>query len=59
MDEQFAPIVVAKWEGALDETGMRQLLDNEPDAIADEPEKVLPPPEPLVRQPAAAGGHAS
>jgi hypothetical protein len=35
---------------------MRQLLDNEPDVAADEPEKVLPPPEPLVPQPAGTGG---
>jgi aerobic C4-dicarboxylate transport protein len=51
-----ATVVVAKWEGALDTARMRQLLDNEPDVAADEPEKVLPPPEPLVPQPAGTGG---
>src|SRR3954454_14083579 len=49
-----ATVVVAKWEGALDETRMRQLLDNEPDAVADEPETVLPPPEPLLPQPSVS-----
>ena len=36
-----ATVVVAKWEGALDETRMRQHLEHETDLEADEPEKVL------------------
>ena len=43
-----ATIVVAKWEGALDEERMRQHLDHETDLEADEPEKLMPPPAPLV-----------
>jgi aerobic C4-dicarboxylate transport protein len=41
-------VVVAKWEGALDETRMHAHLDRETIDEADEPEKVLPAPEPLV-----------
>ena len=36
-----ATIVVAKWEGALDEARMHQHLDQETDAEADDPEAVL------------------
>ena len=45
-----ATIVVSKWEGALDNDRMRQQLNNETDADADEPERVLDiisPPEPV------------
>ncbi|MGO9986799.1 MAG: dicarboxylate/amino acid:cation symporter [Rhodomicrobium sp.] len=47
-----ATVVVSKWEGELDVNRMRQQLDNESDADADEPERVLDvisPPEPVVR----------
>ena len=44
----LATVVVAKWEGALDETRMHAHLDRETIDEADEPEKVLPAPEPLV-----------
>jgi aerobic C4-dicarboxylate transport protein len=36
-----ATVVVAKWENALDEARMRQHLDRETDAEADDPEAVL------------------
>lgn len=36
----LATIVVAKWEGALDETVLRRRLDGETDAEADEPQDV-------------------
>jgi len=36
-----ATVVVAKWEGALDEERMRQHLDRKTDAEADDPENVL------------------
>jgi aerobic C4-dicarboxylate transport protein len=36
-----ATIVVAKWEGALDESRMRQHLSHETDEEADDPEEVL------------------
>jgi aerobic C4-dicarboxylate transport protein len=36
-----ATVVVAKWEGALDEARMREHLEHETDLEADEPEKVL------------------
>jgi aerobic C4-dicarboxylate transport protein len=36
-----ATIVVAKWEGALDEVRMRQHLENETEAEAEDPEQVL------------------
>src|SRR5438067_2659979 len=36
-----ATVVVAKWEGALDEARMRQQLEYETEAAADAPEKVL------------------
>lgn len=36
-----ATVVVSKWEGALDTDRMNQMLDNESDADADEPERVL------------------
>ncbi len=43
-----ATVVVAKWEGALDETRMRQQLEHETEVAAEDPEKVMPPPAPLV-----------
>ena len=36
-----ATVVVAKWEGALDEARMHRHLDRETDAEADDPEAVL------------------
>jgi aerobic C4-dicarboxylate transport protein len=36
-----ATIVVSKWENALDETRMHQVLNNETDAQAEEPEAVM------------------
>jgi aerobic C4-dicarboxylate transport protein len=36
-----ATVVVSKWESALDTNRMHQLLNNESDADADEPERVL------------------
>jgi aerobic C4-dicarboxylate transport protein len=45
-----ATVVVSKWEGALDTNRMNQLLNNESDEDADEPERVLDvvsPPEPV------------
>ena len=45
-----ATVVVAKWEGALDEKRMRRVLDNETEAEAEAPEATLPPPEPLLPQ---------
>jgi len=44
----LATVVVAKWEGALDEARLHAHLDRETIDEADEPEKVLPAPEPLV-----------
>ncbi|HEY0525390.1 MAG TPA: dicarboxylate/amino acid:cation symporter [Stellaceae bacterium] len=41
-----ATVVIAKWEGALDEVRMRTVLAN--DIEADEPERGLAPPEPLA-----------
>jgi aerobic C4-dicarboxylate transport protein len=43
-----ATIVVAKWEGALDEKRMRQHLEHETELEAEEPEEAMPPPAPLV-----------
>jgi aerobic C4-dicarboxylate transport protein len=43
-----ATIVVAKWEGALDESRMRRLLEHETAAEAEEPEQTMPPPAPLL-----------
>ena len=43
-----ATIVVAKWERALDEERMRQHLEHETELEAEEPEKAMPPPAPLV-----------
>ena len=43
-----ATIVVAKWEGALDEKRMRQHLEHETELEAEDPEKAMPPPAPLV-----------
>src|SRR3989454_8591269 len=45
-----ATVVVAKWEGALDEARMRQTLDHETDREASDPEVAMGPPEPLVPQ---------
>jgi aerobic C4-dicarboxylate transport protein len=36
-----ATVVVSKWEGALDEARMQQVLDHEGEVDADEPEKLL------------------
>jgi len=36
-----ATVVVSKWENALDVDRMRQQLNNQSDADADEPERVL------------------
>jgi aerobic C4-dicarboxylate transport protein len=43
-----ATVVVAKWEGALDTARMQAMLSRESDVAAEEPEKVLPPPEPFL-----------
>ena len=43
-----AAVVVAKWEGALDEVRMRAQLDGETTLEADEPKQVLPVLEPLA-----------
>src|SRR5450830_1567198 len=43
-----ATVVVSKWENALDEKRLRKQLEHETDAEAEEPERVLPPPAPLV-----------
>jgi aerobic C4-dicarboxylate transport protein len=43
-----ATVVVAKWENALDEARMRQQLEHETEVAAEDPEKVMPPPAPLV-----------
>jgi aerobic C4-dicarboxylate transport protein len=43
-----ATIVVSKWERALDEKRMRQHLAHETELEAEEPEKAMPPPAPLV-----------
>jgi len=43
-----ATIVVAKWEGALDEVRMRQHLEHETAVEAEEPERAMPPPAPLA-----------
>ena len=42
----LATVVVAKWEGALDEVRMHAHLDRETSEEADAPEKALPAPEP-------------
>ena len=44
----LATVVVAKWEGVLDEMRMDAHLERETIDEADEPEKVLPAPEPLA-----------
>jgi aerobic C4-dicarboxylate transport protein len=51
-----ATVVVAKWEGALDEARMRTMLEGGGGAAADEPESALPPPELLVARSSPAGG---
>jgi aerobic C4-dicarboxylate transport protein len=45
-----ATVVVAKWEGALDEPRMRQVLDQETELEAEEPEMAMGPPDPLLPQ---------
>jgi aerobic C4-dicarboxylate transport protein len=47
-----ATVVVAKWEGALDEARMRQHLEHETELEADAPEKEMPhlPPSSLDRR---------
>ena len=47
-DEGLATVVVAKREGALDETSMHALLDRETSEEADAPERLLSIPGPLV-----------
>jgi hypothetical protein len=44
----WRPVVVAKWEGALDEARMRAYLDRETSEAADAPETALTSPQPLV-----------
>jgi aerobic C4-dicarboxylate transport protein len=46
-----ATVVVAKWERALDEPRMHQVLDQETELEASEPEAAMGPPEPLLPQP--------
>jgi aerobic C4-dicarboxylate transport protein len=43
-----ATVVVAKWEGALDEARMRRHLEHETELEADAPEKAMAPPASLV-----------
>jgi aerobic C4-dicarboxylate transport protein len=43
-----ATVVVSKWENALDEKRLRRHLGHETDMEADEPERELPPPAPLI-----------
>jgi len=43
-----ATIIVAKWEGALDEARMHRVLEHETAAEAEEPEQAMPPPAPLL-----------
>ena len=46
----IATIVVSRWEGALDLSRLRQVLNNETSAEAEEPERVrdvVSPPEPV------------
>jgi aerobic C4-dicarboxylate transport protein len=43
-----ATIIVAKWEGALDEARMHRVLEHETAAEAEEPEQTMPPPAPLL-----------
>jgi aerobic C4-dicarboxylate transport protein len=52
-----ATVVVSKWEGALDTVRMHAMLNRETEADADEPEKGLPPAEPLVPVGAAVREH--
>src|SRR6267143_4326667 len=42
-----ATVIVAKWEGALDETRLHAHLEHETELEAEEPEKAMPPPAPL------------
>ncbi len=51
-----ATIVVAKWDGALDEARLRRHLAGETEAEADDPEKVLVAAELATEAPAAAKG---
>jgi aerobic C4-dicarboxylate transport protein len=46
-----ATVVVAKWEGALDEVRMHEHLNRETDAEADDPEAVLVTHEELAEAP--------
>jgi aerobic C4-dicarboxylate transport protein len=43
-----ATVVIAKWEGALDQKRMRQVLDHETDLEASSPEEAMGPPDPLL-----------
>ena len=42
-----ATIIVAKWEGALDEARMHRVLEHETAEEAEAPEQTMPPPAPL------------
>ena len=53
-----ATIVVAKWEGALDEDRMRRHLNQETDEEADDPEAVLVADE-IDREPHIPAGPAA
>jgi aerobic C4-dicarboxylate transport protein len=48
-----ATVVVAKWEGALDEKRMHRVLENESELEASEPEAAMGAPEPLIPTAAA------
>jgi aerobic C4-dicarboxylate transport protein len=43
-----ATIIVAKWEGALDEARMHRVLEHETAEEAEAPEQTMPPPAPLL-----------
>jgi aerobic C4-dicarboxylate transport protein len=49
-----ATVVIAKWENALDERRMHQMLDQKTGLAAEEPEAAMGPPEPLLPQPGTA-----
>ena len=45
-----ATIVVSRWENELDMDRMAQVLNNETGEEAEEPEMLLPDPEPLLEE---------
>jgi aerobic C4-dicarboxylate transport protein len=49
-----ATVVIAKWENALDERRMHQMLDQRTGVASEEPEAAMGPPEPLLPQPGTA-----